>query len=92
MYIPRLGAQQSALTASVATADKGALNGPMQANGSVIVYEVLSTEESAMPYNEEDFRTTFDRTRGNSVLMQRLPLILLGNNKVENRILKFYTR
>lgn len=92
MYIPRLGAQQSALTASVAASDNGSLNGPMQANGSVIVYEVISTEESAMPYNEEDYRTTFDRTRGNSVMMQRLPLILLGNNKVENRTLKFYTR
>lgn len=92
LYIPRLGAQQPALTAAVAAAQPGQVVGPMKANGSVVVFDVISVDESSMPYNEDDYVLNFNRSRGNQPIVNRIPAILMGRNKVENRTLKFYTR
>lgn len=92
LYIPRLGAQQPALTAAVAAAQPGQVVGPMKANGSVIVFDVISVDESNMPYNEDDYVLNFNRSRGNQPIVNRIPAILMGRNKIENRTLKFYTR
>lgn len=92
MYIPRLGSQNGALAASVMNAKPGTVVGPIRNSNGVIVYQLLSVDESSVPYNQDDYTLNFNRTRGNQYVVNALPMILLGNNKIENRTLKFYTR
>lgn len=91
-FIPRLGMGQSELTASVAASKQGELVGPMQSGNSVIVYYVTEIDKAATPFNEEQYRMTFDNYRGAQALGSRMGRVLQGREKVENRILKFYSR
>ncbi|MDE7407992.1 MAG: hypothetical protein K2M76_06180, partial [Muribaculaceae bacterium] len=92
MYIPRLGSQNGALAASVMNAKPGTVVGPIRNSNGVIVYELLSVDESSVPYNQDDYTLNFNRTRGSQFVVNNLPMILLGKNKLDNRTLKFYTR
>lgn len=91
-FIPGLGMGQSDLTASVAAAKQGELVGPIKSGNSVIVYYVNGIEQSATPFNEEQYRMTFDNYRGAQALGSRMGRLLQGRDKVDNRILKFYAR
>ena len=91
-FIPRLGMGQAELTARVAASKQGDLVGPVQSGNGVIVYYVTEVDKTATPFNEEQYRMTFDNYRGAQALAGRMGRLLQGRNKVDNRILKFYAR
>ncbi len=91
-FIPGLGMGQAALTASVAAGNKGDLVGPIHSGNSVVVYYVTEIDKTATPFNEEQYRMTFDNYRGAQALGSRMGRLLQGREKVDNRILKFYAR
>jgi len=91
-FIPRLGMGQSELTARVVSSKQGEIVGPVQTANGVIVYCVTNVDKSATPFNEEQYRMTFDNYRGAQALAGRMGRLLQGRRKVDNRILKFYAR
>ncbi|MDE6306203.1 MAG: SurA N-terminal domain-containing protein [Muribaculaceae bacterium] len=91
-FIPGLGMGQAALTASVAAGKKGDLVGPIHSGNSVVVYYVTEIDKTATPFNEEQYRMTFDNYRGAQALGSPMVRRLQGREKVDNRILKFYAR
>ena len=91
-FIPGLGMGQAALTASVAAGKKGDLVGPIHSGNSVVVYYVTEIDKTATPFNEEQYRMTFDNYRGAQALGSRMGRLLQGREQVANRILKFYAR
>lgn len=66
----------------------GDLVGPLRWNTSVAVYEVLDARESEMPYDEAANMNNFSN-RMQSIILNDMRTLLLGNGKVDNRILRF---
>jgi hypothetical protein len=91
-FIPRLGMNQSTLIANVSVSKKGDLVGPIHSGNNVIVYYVTGVEKAATPFNEDQYRMTFDNYRGAQALGSRMGRLIQGRQKIENRILKFYAR
>lgn len=85
-----LGAARFAELGGVRGAKKGEVVGPVRWNASVIVYEVLDSEEGQMPFDEVSNSAQYQRQMqqyliGNNTVNSTL----LGNGKIKNRILKF---
>lgn len=89
-FNPGIGGGEFA--AVVAVTDPGKLTGPVKGNTGVIVFNIINVDNEGRPYSFEENAMTFNRTRGAAVVADpnRLPLILLGNKKVQNNILKFF--
>ncbi|MDE7388404.1 MAG: hypothetical protein K2M97_04020, partial [Muribaculaceae bacterium] len=67
---------------------KGDLIGPVRWNSSVAVYEILDAQESEMPYDEAANMSNFSN-RMQSAVLSDMRTLLLGNGKIDNRILRF---
>lgn len=91
-FIPGIGAAESELTARVATAKPGVVVGPVQANSGVVVFSVNNVESNGRPFNLEESSMQYMQTRGAGALMRNITGILLGNEKVTNNILKFFSQ
>lgn len=81
---------ESALAANVATAEKGKLAGPIQTQNAVAVFEVTDVKDEGGEFNFDTEAARFNRQQGGEALGRNLFLILLGNGKVENKLLNFY--
>lgn len=88
--IPGIGMNEAAVQGRVAAAKAGQLVGPMQANNSVVVLQVLNIDNEGRPYNYDESAIRFGQQRGAGRMANMLPAILLGNNKIKNNINKFY--
>lgn len=66
----------------------GDVVGPVRWNTNVVVYEILDAKESEMPYDEAANMTNFSN-RMQSLVLGDMRSLLLGNGKIENRILRF---
>ena len=88
--IPGLGMNEAAVQGRVAAAKAGQLVGPMQANNSVVVLQVLNIDNEGRPYSYDESAIRFGQQRGAGRMANMLPAILLGNNKIKNNINKFY--
>lgn len=88
--IPGIGMNESAVQGRVAAAKAGQLVGPMQANNSVVVLQVLNIDNEGRPYSYDESAIRFGQQRGAGRMANMLPAILLGNNKIKNNINKFY--
>ncbi|MCH5326271.1 MAG: SurA N-terminal domain-containing protein [Duncaniella sp.] len=88
--IPGIGMNEGAVQGKVAAANPGELIGPMQANNSVVVLQVLSVDNEGRPYNYDESATRFNQQRGAARLAGNLPAILLGKNTIKNNMTKFY--
>lgn len=85
-----LGNARYAQLGGVRGAKKGELVGPLRWNGSVIVYQVLDTEEGEMPFDEASNSAQYQRQMQQMLIgNDAINALLLGNGKVKNRILKF---
>ncbi|MDE5744962.1 MAG: SurA N-terminal domain-containing protein [Paramuribaculum sp.] len=89
-YVPGIGGGEFAAVVSVT--EPGKLTGPVKANNGVIVFNIIAVDNEGRPYNYEENAMNFNRTRGAAVVSDpsRLSLLLLGNKKVENNMLKFF--
>lgn len=75
---------------SLRGAKKGEVVGPMRWNGSVIVYQVIDTTDSEMPFDEKNGAAQYAGQLQQYILGQTgFDRLLLGNGKVENKVLKF---
>ncbi len=89
-YIAGIGSRESDLTASVAVADSGKVVGPLKANTSLIVYEVIGHDKSKRELTDLETEQQFARTRGNQMVMQQAVNILREATDVENMMIRFY--
>ena len=89
-YIAKIGAGESALTASVATAQPGTVVGPVKANTSVIVYKIVNQEQSKRELTDMETEQQFARTRGNQAVMSQALNILRNATTVENKMIRFF--
>ncbi len=92
MFIPRIGAGEGVLTGKVMASQPNQVVGPLQANNSVIVYEVVNVNNENRPYNYEESAQTFGRTLGAQALSSRIFEILSNGKDIDNRMLKFYSK
>ena len=69
-------------------AKKGDLVGPVNVNGSVMVYEVLDAQEGEMPFDETANGAQYKRSM-EQFLLGNQDALLLGDGKIKNRLLKF---
>lgn len=88
--VPGIGMNENAVLGRVAAAKAGELIGPMKANNSVVVLQVINVDNEGRPYSYDESAIRFNQQRGANRLAGNLPLILMGNNKVKNNINKFY--
>lgn len=88
--IPGLGANESAVQGQVAAAKPGTLVGPMQANNSVVVFTVVSVDNEGRPYNFDESAVRYNQQRGAARLGNSLDRILIGKQKVKNKMTTFY--
>lgn len=88
--IPGIGMNETAIQGRVAAAKPGQLVGPLQANNSVVVLQVINVDSEGRPYNYDESAIRFGQQRGAGRMANMLPAILLGNNKIKNNINKFY--
>lgn len=88
LYNPGIaGAEVVALTT---VSEPGKIVGPVQANSGVVVFDIINVDNEGRPYNFDESALLFNRTRAAGTLGNNLQLILLGNGKVENNLLKFF--
>ncbi|MBQ9077589.1 MAG: SurA N-terminal domain-containing protein [Muribaculaceae bacterium] len=92
LFIPRIGSMESVLTGQVSAAQPNKVMGPIQANNSVIVYEVINVDKENRPYNYEESAQTFNRSIGAQALSSHIFEILSNGKEIENRMLKFYSK
>lgn len=78
------------VAALVSVTPKGKLVGPVKGNNGVFVVEVVDVDSEGRPYEFREASMQFARTRGPQSLVQNINAVLLGNKKVDNRILKFF--
>ncbi|MBD5307835.1 MAG: hypothetical protein HDS15_00950 [Bacteroides sp.] len=85
-----LGYNDSEVLGNVAVAQKGQTVGPLQGNNSVIVLQVIDVDSEGRPYSYAESAQNYNRTRGAAMLGNALTMILQGNKKVDNRLMKFF--
>ncbi|MEE0978518.1 MAG: SurA N-terminal domain-containing protein [Muribaculaceae bacterium] len=81
---------ESNLAANVAVAPKGKVEGPVQTMSSVAVFEVSDVKNEGGEFNFETEADRFNRQQGGQALGRNLFMILLGNGKIESKLLNFY--
>ena len=85
-----LGNTRYAELGGVRGAKKGDVVGPVRWNASVIVYEVLDSEEGQMPFDEKSNSAQYQRQMQQYLIGNNtINATLLGDGKIKNRILKF---
>lgn len=82
---------ESALQANVAVAKKGQLVGPIALNNSVVVFAVTDINNQGREFDFENDAMVFNQREGAASFQRSLPDVILGNNKIENRIQNFYS-
>ncbi len=82
---------ESALQANVAVAKKGQLVGPVALNNSVVVFAVTDINNQGREFDFENDAMVFNQREGAASFQRSLPDVILGNNKIENRIQNFYS-
>lgn len=78
------------VVAKASLAKKGQIFGPVKATNGVVVMQVTDIEKNGRPYNFNESATLYSRTRGADVMSQMIPLVLMGNKKVQNNLLEFF--
>lgn len=64
--------------------------GPIRWNGNVIVYTIINAEEGTMPFDQASASSKYQRQMQDLIVGQtHMNSTLLGNGKIDNRILKF---
>ncbi len=85
-----LGNARYAQLGGLRGAKKGEVVGPLRWNGSVIVYQILDSEEGQMPFDEASNSAQYQRQMQQMLIgNDRVNALLLGKGKIKNRILKF---
>ncbi len=90
-YVRNFPMYESNLIANVAVAKPGQVTGPIALNSSVVVFDVTNVDNSGRTFDFENDAMVFNQREGASSFERTLPLILVGNKKIENRIQKFYS-
>ena len=80
----------SEVAAVASVTPKGQLIGPMKGNNGVVVLQVVEVDKSGRPYSYDESSALYARTRGAYALGRNIQLVLQGNKKVKNNILKFF--
>lgn len=69
---------------------KGTLTAPVKGNNGVVVMYITDQEKTPRPFDYTEYAALFNRTRGFQALSQQFNLLLKGNKKITNNILKFF--
>jgi len=85
---PGFAGAEVAAIASVSP--KGTLTAPVKGNNGVVVMYITDQEKSPRPFDYTEYAALFNRTRGFQALSQQFNLLLKGNKKISNNILKFF--
>lgn len=88
--VPGIGVNEGAIQGVVAAAKGGDFIGPIKANNSVVVLQVVNIDNEGRPYNYDESATRFIQQRGAGRLAGNLPAILLGKGTIKNNMNKFY--
>jgi peptidyl-prolyl cis-trans isomerase D len=88
IYNPGVGGPDFAATVSVT--EPGKLTGPVKGSTGVVVFNVVNVDKEGRPYSFEENAINFNRSRGAAMLNNNLQLLLLGNKKIENNLMKFF--
>ena len=88
IYNPGVGGPDFAATVNVT--EPGKLAGPIKGSTGVVVFNVVNVDKEGRPYSFEENALNYNRTRGAAMLGNNLQLLLLGNQKVENNLMKFF--
>lgn len=68
----------------------GDVVGPLRWNGSVVVYSIVDAQDSSMPFDQASASAKYQRQMQDFLFgQQRLSNTLLGNGKIDNRLLRF---
>lgn len=90
MFIAKIGVGESDLTARVSVAKPNVVEGPVQGNNAVYVYQVVKQDRTPRTASAEETTRQFAMTRGNNAVMQHTLDILRKATKVENKMIKFF--
>ncbi len=90
MFIQKIGMGESNLTARVSVAKPNVVEGPVQGNSAVYVYEIVKQDRTPRTAAAEETTRQFAMTRGNNAVMQHTLDILRKATKVENKMIKFF--
>lgn len=90
-YVRNFPMYESALIANASVAKKGQLVGPLALNGSVVVFSVTDIATQGRAFDFDNDAIVFNQREGAASFQRTLPLVILGNKKVENRIQNFYS-
>lgn len=88
--VPGIGMNESAIQGQVAAAKPGQLVGPVKANNSVVVLQVLDINTEGRPYSYDESAVRYNQQRGAARMAQNMDRILIGNKKVTNNMTTFY--
>lgn len=88
IYNPGVGGPDVAATVSVT--DPGKLTGPVKGSTGVVVFNIINVDKQGRPYSFDESAMTYNRSRGAAALGGNIQMILLGNKKVENNLMKFF--
>lgn len=68
----------------------GDVVGPLRWNGSVVVYSIVDAQDGSMPFDQASASAKYQRQMQDFLFgQQRLSNTLLGNGKIDNRLLRF---
>lgn len=87
-YNPGVGGADIAATVSVT--EPGKLTGPLKGNTGVVVFNIVNVDKQGRPYSFEESAMTYNRSRGAAALGGNIQMLLLGNKKIENNLMKFF--
>ena len=90
MFIPKVGAGESELTAAVATAKPNTVVGPVKGNTGVYAFVVTNSEKSERKVTDQEANRTFAASRGSQAVMRNAVAILRKSVKVEKDMLRFF--
>ena len=90
MIVRGFPAGQSILLAEGATTEPGKLAGPFVTDNAVVVLQVIDQEKTGREFDYDNDALMFNQTMGAGMLGRNIFAILLGNNKIENNLQKFY--
>lgn len=88
--IPGIGGNESEVQGRVAAAKKGDLVGPVKANNSVVALQIIEIDNEGRPYNFDESAIRFNQQRGAAGLGRHIDRILIGKEKVDNKMTTFY--
>lgn len=81
---------QSLLLANAAAAQPGQLVGPFVTDNAIIVFNVVGEENSPRDFDFENDAMMFNQQMGSGILGRNIYEILIGHEKVNNNLQKFY--